>query len=99
MAVSPAINAITRQACAAAAGTSLQVNIPRGAVVALLRPITAAGQVAHTGTDATAIGAAYGTLDAGAWTPWPCAGLAALYLAHTNNDGVIEILFPTPGVP
>lgn len=94
MAIAPAINVITRATMAAAAGDLVKVTVPLGATVLLVRPVTAAGKLADTGVDAAGIGTDYATITADAWTPWPVAGLAFVYLAHTNNSGVIELLFP-----
>jgi hypothetical protein len=88
---------VTRQACDSTAGELLKVTLPSGTNAVMLRPIAAAGKVTHTGTDGAAIGSDYATLDADAWTVIPLSRAAfgsppAFYIAHVNNNGVIEVL-------
>lgn len=97
MAVSiPSASAVTAQACNATAGNLLKVTLPSGTKTVSLYPRAAAGKVTHTGTDGAAIGANYATLEADKWTQVELnrstyGSPPIIYLAHVNNDGVIEI--------
>lgn len=90
-----------RVACAASAGNLQLVTLPAGSIAVLLYSVAAAGKVTHTGDDAAAIGTAYATLPATTWVTvplsnraaWaPSGGAPSIRLAHTDNNGVIEVV-------
>lgn len=91
MAVSISAGTCDRVACNATAGNVTQISLGPNIGTLLVRPITSNGKITHTGTDGAAIGTDYATLDHSAWSPWPVAGMASVYIAHSDNNGVIEI--------